>query len=221
MSAAVIRILLVDDHTVLRDGLRALLETQPDLRVIAEAGDGQAALALAQRHRPDVLVLDIAMPGLNGLEVLRELHAADGPEMRVVFLTMHATAEHVYRAIQGGALGYVFKESLGSELVTAVRQAAAGHRYLCSRATAIALDDYARRSRTGDFENPLDRLSPHERQVLQLLAEGLSNSAIADRLSISAKTVETYRLRLMRKLEIKDLVGLVKFALRHGLTELE
>lgn len=212
-----ITVLLADDHAVVRDGLRALLEAQGDIEVVASVGNGRIAVNLVKEQQPRVAVLDIAMPDLNGIEAAHQIHTAT-PETQIIILSIHATAEHIYRAMQAGARGYLLKESAGSEVVAAVRAAAAGRRYLSQAITETMLGDYLQQ-RQG--KSPLESLSDREREVLQLTVEGKSAAEAADILSLSPKTVETYRSRLMQKLEINDLPALVKFAIKHGLTPLQ
>ncbi len=209
-----IRILLADDHAVVRDGLRALLDAEPGLEVVGSVTDGREALLAAKRLQPDVVVMDINMPGLNGIEATRSMVELEPPP-QVLILSMHGSSEHIYRALQAGARGYLLKESAGSEVVGAVRAVAAGRRFLSERIADTALDAYLAEGRTS---SPLDSLSARERQLLQLLAEGRSNAEAARLLSLSVKTVETYRSRLLQKLGLHDLPALVRFALEHGLT---
>jgi DNA-binding NarL/FixJ family response regulator len=205
--------MLADDHAVVRDGLRALLEDGNDLQVVAVAGNGREAVAEALRLRPDIVIMDIAMPELDGVEATRRI-VERCPETRVLILSMYLSAEHIYRALQAGAQGYVLKESAGEEVVDAIRALRAGKRYLSHRITETVIDDYLRE---GTNVSPLDSLSLRERDVLQLVVEGRTNAAIAQALSLSPKTVETYRARIMKKLKVKDTVELVKFSMRHGL----
>jgi DNA-binding NarL/FixJ family response regulator len=212
-----ITVLLADDHGVVRDGLCALLEAQGDIVVCAMAANGREAVRLAQAQQPQVAVLDIAMPELNGIAAARQIRAAT-PAIQVVILSIHATSEHIYQAFQAGALGYVLKESAGKEVVTAVRTVAAGQRYLSEKITASVMRDYLAEHPT---RSPLESLSKREREVLQLTVEGKTAAHVAERLGLSPKTVETYRSRLMQKLGMSDLPALVKFAIQHGLTSLE
>ena len=207
-----VTVLLADDHAVVRDGLRALLEVG-DLQVVATAGNGREAVAEALRLRPDIVIMDIAMPELDGVEATRRI-VEKCPETRVLILSMYLSAEHIYRALQAGAQGYVLKESAGEEVVEAIRTLRAGKRYLSHRITETVIDDYLRE---GANVSPLDSLSLRERDVLQLVVEGRTNAAIAQALSLSPKTVETYRARIMKKLKVRDTVELVKFSMRHGL----
>jgi DNA-binding NarL/FixJ family response regulator len=208
-----VSVMLADDHAVVRDGLRALLEGGNDLQVVGVAGNGREAVAEALRLRPDIVIMDIAMPELDGVEATRRI-VERCPETRVLILSMYLSAEHIYRALQAGAQGYVLKESAGEEVVDAIRALRAGKRYLSHRITETVIDDYLRE---GTNVSPLDSLSLRERDVLQLVVEGRTNAAIAQALSLSPKTVETYRARIMKKLKVKDTVELVKFSMRHGL----
>jgi DNA-binding NarL/FixJ family response regulator len=205
--------MLADDHAVVRDGLRALLEGGNDLQVVGVAGNGREAVSEALRLRPDIVIMDIAMPELDGVEATRRI-VERSPETRVLILSMYLSAEHIYRALQAGAQGYVLKESAGEEVVEAIRALRAGKRYLSHRITETVIDDYLRE---GTNVSPLDSLSLRERDVLQLVVEGRTNAAIAQALSLSPKTVETYRARIMKKLKVRDTVELVKFSMRHGL----
>ena len=208
-----VTILLADDHAVVRDGLRALIEDGSDLKVVGVAGNGREAVAEAQRLHPDIVIMDIAMPELDGVEATRRI-VEKCPDTRVLMLSMYLSAEHIHRALQAGAQGYVLKESAGDEVVEAIRALRAGKRYLSHRITETVIDDYLRE---GASLSPLDSLSLRERDVLQLVVEGKTNVAIAQALSLSPKTVETYRARIMKKLKVHDTVELVKFAMRHGL----
>jgi DNA-binding NarL/FixJ family response regulator len=214
-----ITVFLADDHAVVRDGLRVLLEAQPDIRVVGDAANGRETVRRVVQLRPDVAVIDIAMPELNGVEAAREI-CEICPSTQIVVLSMHSTTEHIFHALQAGARGYLLKESAGIEVVNAVRAVHVGHRYLSQKISDRLVDDYVRQ-RQAAAKSPLARLSPREREVLQLVVEGKSSAEIADDLSLSVKTVETYRVRLMNKLDIGDLPGLVKFAIQHGLTPLE
>lgn len=209
-----ITVLVADDHAVVRDGLRAILESDSGIGVVGFAIDGREAVREAKRLQPDVVLMDIAMPELNGIEAAAEIR--DQCEtVSVIILSMHATTEHVFRAMQAGVQGYLLKDSAGSEVVHAVRRVHAGERYLTRKISDALIDGYVREHQA---KSPLESLSPREREVLQLVAEGMSSSAIAERLKLSPKTVETYRSRLMQKLNLKDLPALVRFAIQHGLT---
>ena len=207
-----IRVLLADDHAMMRDGLKALLSASPDISVVAEVSNGGDAVRRAQELKPDVVVMDIAMPDLNGIEAARMLRDRC-PETRVVILSMHSSSEHVFRAFEAGAAGYLLKESAGTEAEAAVRTVHGGQSYL-SRAIAALAPHTRPPGRAG----PLDSLSARERQVLQLVVEGHSSAEIATRVHLSPKSVETYRSRLMKKLGVSDVPSLVKFAIHHGIT---
>jgi DNA-binding NarL/FixJ family response regulator len=209
----VINVLLVDDHGVLRDGVQRLLESHTDIRVVATADDGHAAVERVAALRPDVVVMDISMPALNGLEATRRIVAA-APATAVVILSMHSTPEITREAFTAGARGYLLKESAGDEVVKAVRAAAAGRRYLGEGVADKLIPGPSSPA-------PLDRLTPREREVLQLIVAGKSNAETAAVLALSPRSVETYRLRLMEKLDIEDLPALVKFAIRNGMATLE
>ena len=210
-----IRVLLADDHRVITDGLRSLIDGRPDMKVVAIASDGLQAVRQSLEVKPDVVVIDQAMPEMNGTEAARLIRERND-SIRVVVLSMHSNAEHVERALQAGANGYVLKSSAGEELLEAIRAVHGGRRYL-SAALAEGLVD---RMLSG-AEDPLAQLSARERQVLKMLADGFSIVGIATRLSLSRKTVETYRERLMEKLAVRDLPALVKFAIKHRIVELE
>jgi DNA-binding NarL/FixJ family response regulator len=215
-----ITVFLADDHAVVRDGLRSLLEAEHDIKVVGDAANGRETVRLVVQLCPDVVVMDIAMPELNGIEAARKIGQVC-PSTQVIILSMHSTTEHVFQALQAGARGYLLKESAGIEVVKAVRAVHADRRYLSQKISDGLVDDYVRQRQATEAKSPLARLSPREREVLQLLVEGKSSAEIADILSLSLKTIETYRSRLMKKLGISDLPGLVKFAIQHGLTPLE
>ncbi len=215
-----ISVLLADDHRVVREGLRALLERNHDISVVAEASDGQEAVKLAAQVKPDVVVMDISMPVLNGIEATQQVIEAS-PSTRVIILSMYSTSEHIFRAFKAGAQGYLLKESAGSDVVAAVRAVKEGRRYLTEKITETVLDDFIHRRSLSESESPVSRLSKRERHILQLVVEGKSSSDIGRQLFLSPKTIDTYRSRIMHKLSINDVPGLVKFALQHGLTALE
>jgi len=208
-----IRVLLADDHVMMRDGLKALLTASLDISVVAEVGNGRDAVRRAEELKPDVAIMDISMPELNGIEATRLLRDKC-PGTRVVILSMHSSSEHVFRALEAGAMGYLLKESAGAEVNAAVRAVHGGRRYL---SRAIAALEPAVRSGAGR-SSPLDSLSGRERQVLQLVVEGHSSAEIARRVHLSPKSVDTYRSRLMKKLGVGDVPALVKFAVQHGIT---
>jgi len=209
-----ITVLLADDHSILRDGLAALLETQEGISVTGQARDGREAVRKAAELKPDVVIMDIVMPELDGIEATHLIQRAS-PLTRVVILSMYSTSEHIFRALQAGAKGYLLKESAGAELVAAVRTVHAGRRFLSQKITESVVDDYVRQHVPTD---PLGTLSSRERQILQLVAAGNSTADIARALSLSPKTVDTYRSRLMQKLDIDNFAALVKFAIACGLT---
>jgi len=210
-----IRILIADDHHLVAEGLRYLIQAQLDMEVIACVGDGREAVNQSLAANPDVILMDNAMPVLNGTEATR-IVCARRPQTHIVILSMYSDPIHVCRALQAGASGYVAKKSLGKELVDAIRAVHDGRRYLSRPLVDSMIDRLISKS-----EDPSERLSARERQVLQLLAEGRSMADIAITLSLSPKTVETYRARMMDKLDIHDLAGLVKFAIQHGIATLE
>jgi len=212
-----IKVLLVDDHSVVRDGLRVLLEAEGDIAVVGGAANGLEAVRKVRELHPDVVVMDLAMPELNGTEATAQIHDIS-PEVEVLVLSMHSTAEHILRAFQAGAQGYVLKESAGPEVVAAVRAVHAGRRYLSQKIAGTVVDDYIRERRAA---TPLDTLSRRERQILQLVAEGKSTAETAKALFLSPKTVDTYRSRMMHKLGIDNFAALVRFAIQHGVSPLE
>lgn len=211
-----ITVFVADDHAVLREGLASLLAAQPDIRVIGSAAEGREAVRQVMQLQPQVVILDIAMPQMNGIEAAREMRER-APQSRVVMLSMYSSAEHVFHALEAGARAYVLKDSAASEIVAAVRAVHAGRRYLSPK-VAETMADMVERSAA---ESPLSRLSARERQVLQLVAEGNSSAQIAALLHLSPKSVDTYRSRVMQKLHLSDVASLVKFAIQHGLTSLE
>ena len=211
-----ITVILADDHPVVRDGLCFLLNAQPDIKVIGTADTGHEAVQLAEKLNPNVAVMDIAMPLLNGIEATQQI-TATCPHTRVMVLSIHFTSVHIQRALQAGAMGYLLKESAGEEVVEAIRTVHEGRRYLSSKIAETVVEDYVRQG-GGDV---LEGLSPRERQVLQLIAEGKTSAEAAQILFLSVKTVETYRSRFMQKLGLKDMTALVKFAIQHGIISLE
>ena len=212
-----ISVFLADDHQVMRDGLRTLIETQPGFRVVGESGEGRETVRAIGRLKPDVVLMDIAMPGLNGIEATRQIRKKY-PSVEVVVLSMYTTTEHIYRALAAGARGYLLKECAGNEVLEALRAAKKGQRFLSGKISERDVEDH-RRSRTGGKSaSPIERLSPREREIVQLVVEGKSSAAIAKIVFLSPKTVETYRSRLMKKLDVNDLPALIKFAVANGLT---
>ena len=211
-----IRILIADDHGVVAEGLKQLVEAEADMQVVALVGDGREAVQQARDSQPDVVLMDLSMPELNGADATRAILQRD-PKSRVIVLSMYAQREYVRRALKAGAAGYVVKRSAAKEVVEAIRAVHAGQRYLSPRVADVVLEDYS----DDKQDDPLARLSAREREVLQLLAEGRTGAEIAQRLSLSQKTVETYRARLVEKLGIRDLAGLVRFAIQRGLVSLD
>jgi DNA-binding NarL/FixJ family response regulator len=212
-----IRVLLADDHAVVRHGLRVLLEAQADIDVVGDVANGRELLRQAQQLKPDVVLLDIAMPEMNGIEATLQMRDSY-PSTQILILSMHATTEHIFRALQAGARGYLLKDSAGAEVVDAVRAVHAGRRYLSQKITATVIDDYIAERHCA---SPLESLSRRERQILQLIVEGKSSAEVGAMLFLSPKTVDTYRSRMMRKLGVSDLANLVKFAIQHGVTQLD
>jgi len=212
-----IKVFLADDHAVVRNGLRSFLDAQGDITVVGDAADGWDTVNQVRKLRPDVVVMDIAMPDLNGIEATHEIRKSC-PSTQIVILSVHRTSEHIFRAIQAGARGYLIKESAGTEVVTAVRAVHAGRRYLSQKIDEILIDDYIHQQGAIEVKSPLESLSPREREILQLVVEGKSSKEIGKVLHLSPKSVETYRSRLMEKLGVHDLPSLVKFAIQHGLT---
>lgn len=212
-----IEILLADDHVIVREGLRMLLESRGDMKVVGAASDGREAVSEARRLRPHVVVMDISMPELNGIEAARAITLVQ-PETRVLILSMEKSPEHVFRALQAGARGYLLKHSAGAELVVAVQAVHGGRRYLGQEINETVVAEYINKGR---LESPLERLSARERSLLQMIAEGCSNAEAARAMSLSVKTVETYRSRLMLKLGLRSVPKLVKFAIEHGLTDVK
>ena len=215
-----IRVLVADDHAIIREGLCIMLDNQLDMEVIGKAANGREAVRLVNERKPDVVVIDISMPELNGIEAIQQMLPRH-PQMKVVVLSIHGTKPYVFRALKAGAKGYLMKETAGPEVVDAVRAVYRGERYL-SQSIADLLADGSLRNLEASLEfSPLETLSPREREILQLVAEGKTSQEIAERLSISPKTVDTYRSRLMRKIGVEDMAGLVKFAIQHGVIALE
>ena len=215
-----ISILIADDHRVVLDGLRLLLETKGDIKVVGEAVTGREAVQKARELKPDIVIMDIAMPELNGIEAAQQISILL-PATRIIILSMHSTTEHVMRALKAGAQGYLLKESTGTELMDAVRAVSAGHRYMSQKISDILIDKCVDHPDARLAEHPLDCLSPREREILPLVAEGKTSLEIAQIIFLSPKTVETYRSRLMQKLGIKNIPDLIKFAIQQGVTPLE
>jgi DNA-binding NarL/FixJ family response regulator len=210
-----IRVLIADDHALIRDGLRSLLAAQANIEVVSAAANGREAVREVQRLLPDVVLMDITMPELNGIEATRQI-AERSPSVKVVILSVHATVEHYYQAARAGARGYLLKESATEEVAAAIRSVHVGKRFVSTR---IA-ESFQTKLDAGST-SPIDSLSRREREILQLVAEGQSSAEIATLISISPKSVDTYRCRLMQKLGLHGLCDMVKFAIRHGMTSVE
>lgn len=213
------RVILADDHTLVRAGIRALLEKFPVVEVVGEAGNGRAVLDLVKAHRPDVVLMDIAMPGLNGLEATARL-AKEFPEVRVIILSMHQNEEYYWRALNAGASGYLLKKAATAELETALHRVVHGEIYLSREISTRLLRKFPQHG-IADRKSPLEQLTSRQREVLQLIAEGQNTKEIGDILKISPKTVEYHRMKLMNCLSVYDIPGLVRFALRVGLISQE
>lgn len=208
-----IRILLADDHVMVRQGFRMILAAQPDMEIVGEAGNGREAVELAERLQPDVVVMDVAMPELNGIEATRRL-AASSPRTRVLALSMYKDSVYVREILRAGARGYLLKDAIDRDLLAAVRSVAGGEGYLSPTVSDAVLSDYRRH-----VSDPLDLLTSREREILQLIAEGKTNKDIASALKLSVYTVDAHRGRIMEKLNLHSVGELVRFALRHGLID--
>lgn len=211
-----IRILLADDHTVVRDGLRALLEKQPDMCVVAEAADGRESIRLAEEQTPDVVIMDIAMPSLNGIEATRRILASN-PETAVVILSMHQDESYVLRSLKAGAKGYLLKDSLRGDIIDAIRSVARGRSFLTRKVSRMLQEDYVRQLENRGLDDSYDLLTDREREILQLAAEGKSNKEIAGVLNISSTTVETHRAHILQKLGLHSVPELILYAVRKGI----
>lgn len=211
-----VRVLLADDHILVRQGMRALLESRGDISVVAEASDGLEAVQQAEKLKPDVTLLDIMMPGLNGLEVTRQIAKIT----RILIVSMHANEAYVLEALWNGAYGYVLKDSTAEELVDAVMTVAVGRKYLSTPLSERAIDVYTKKAESASFD-PYDSLTNREREVLHLLAEGLGNQEISSRLSISPRTVEIHKSNVLHKLNLNSQTEIVRYALKRGILPLE
>ena len=209
------RVLLVEDHVVLRQGLKALFSDEPDIEIVGEAGNGRQALQLVAEIQPDLVLMDISMPQLNGIEATHQIRR-DYPGVKVVVLSMHTNEEYVFQVLRAGASGYVLKQADSSEVLLAIRAALAGGSFLSPPISRAVINDYVRRAEARGRDSRVDQLTSREREVLQLLAEGLPNREIAQQLDISVKTVESYRSSMMNKLGLSNKTELVRFALRQG-----
>ena len=211
-----IRILLADDHQLIRSGIRLMLEREADLSVVGEASDGREAVALAKSLRPDVVVMDIGMSNLNGIEAAHQM-TGDRPEIAIVMLSMHSDESYVLRALKAGARSYLLKDSAEADLIKAVHAVAASKSFFSPAVSKVLLDDYVRKLRRSGAEDAYDLLTPREREVLQLIAEGKSNKDIAKLLNLSVYTVESHRSNLMEKLNVRGLPELILYAVRKGI----
>ena len=207
------RILLADDHAVVRQGFKMLLDAQPDMEIVGEAGNGREALALAESLKPDVVAMDVAMPELNGIEATRRMAEA-APHARVVALSMHKDSVYVREILRAGARAYLLKDAVADDLVSAIRGVSRGEGYISPAVSNAVLDDYRRH-----VTNPIDTLTSREREVLQMLAEGKTNKEIASVLNLSVYTVDAHRGRIMEKLNLHSINDLVRFAVRNGIIE--
>jgi len=214
-----IRLMLADDHPLVRAGIRAELEKLPKVEVIGEAGNGREAFELVKSQRPDVVFIDISMPGLNGLEAVSRI-TQGFPDVRVVVLSMHDNEEYVWRALRSGAAGYLLKRAATTELAAALQHVAKGEIYLCREIAARLLKKFPQQG-LADLKSPAEKLTGRQREILQLIAEGRNTKEIAEILGLSSKTVEYHRIQLMDRLNIHDIPGLVRFALKAGIIPLE
>jgi RNA polymerase sigma factor (sigma-70 family) len=211
-----IRILLADDHTVVRDGLRALVEKQPDMAVIGEAADGRDTLRLAEEQSPDVVIMDIAMPHMNGIEATRRI-VASKPQTAVLILSMHQDESYVLRSLKAGAKGYLLKDSVRSDVIEAIRAVVQGRSFLTRKVSRILQEDYVREMERRGLEDSYDLLTDREREILQLIAEGKTNKEVASMLNISLTTVETHRTHILQKLNLHSIPELILYAVRKGI----
>ena len=215
-----IKVLLAEDHTIVRKGIRALLDAEDDIEVVGEAEDGQEAIAQVAQFSPDLVLMDNTMPVLNGLEATRQIKKRF-PEVKVLTLTMHTTEEYVHQFLQAGASGYLIKKTAPKELITAIHAVHQGDSYLSPSISKVVIDGYIQQSPSINVEDNYEKLTDRERQILQMITEGFSNREIAERLCLSVKTVNNHRLNLMDKLDIHNTAKLVKYAIRKGVINLD
>ncbi len=213
-----VHVLLADDHTILRAGLKMMLNAQPDIEVVGEASDGKQAVTEAVRLRPDVVLMDITMPECNGIEATKQIKRVLG-DVKVLVLTMHENEEYLFQMLRAGASGYMLKEAADTELISAIRVVCSGRFYLSPSAQTMMVSDYLQRVRTGEERDSYSALTEREREILKLVAEGYTNNQIGERLFISPKTVDTHRTHIMDKLNLHSRAELVKYAMRRGLLE--
>lgn len=213
-----IRVLVADDHAIMRDGIRALINEEEDIDVIAEAEDGRMAVELTEKYQPDVVIMDIAMPLLNGLEAARQIKR-DHPDVHILVLTMYDHDEYVHQVLATGASGYVLKRAAAGELVSAIRAVAHGDAVLSPAITRMVIDDYLK-SEKSPIDEDTDRLTPREREILQLIAEGHTSREIARMLNLAVKTVQAHRTSLMQKLDLHDRGELIKYAIQKKIIEI-
>ena len=214
-----ITVFLADDHTLVREGIKRLINSNEDMEVIAEADNGRDAVRIAVKTNPAVALVDITMPGLNGLETTKRLRK-ECPSTQVLILTIHTDEEYVFQALKAGAVGYVVKHAPAEDLYAAIRAAAKGESFLSPSISRVVIEDYRKRIKDGEVDYEWENLTPREREILQLIAEGNTNKNVARLLNISVKTVETHRARIMQKLDIHDVTGLTKYAIRKKLVGL-
>jgi two-component system response regulator NreC len=215
-----IKVLLVDDHTIFREGIRALLSAEPDMEVVGEASDGAQAIELAAKLSPDIIVMDLIMPGMNGMQAAQQLHDRH-PDIKVLILSMYDDEEYIRQILKAGASGYVLKRAASDDLLRAIREVDKGGSALHPAVAAKLIKDYVRRTRSGEHGDTGSALTARESEVLKLIAEGHTNLQIADLLGLGRKTVDTHRTNIMRKLDLHDVTALVKYALKRGLINLE
>ncbi len=213
------RIVIAEDHTILREGLRVLLSSDPEFEVVGEAEDGRDAIRCVENLSPDLVLMDLSMPRMNGLEAIKEIKKRS-PETKIITLTVHKTEEYILATLQAGADGYVLKDATHSELVIAIKNVLIGKRYLDSGISEKVIEGYLEGKRTLKTKSPWDTLTPREREILKLIAEGYKNKEIADYLFISLKTVEKHRSNLMKKLDLHSVAALTAFAIEKGLVNL-
>lgn len=211
-----IRVLLAEDHSIVRDGIRLLLQSEPDFQIVAEAANGREAVARAREYQPDLVILDVSMPDLSGIEAAR-LIKAELPQTQILMLTMHESDEYFFRALEAGASGYVVKKATTQDLIAAARTVARGEAFLYPSVAKKLISDYVSRVQTGALPSGYTRLSEREREILTLIAQGRSNQQIAEQLHITPSTVQTHRAHILEKLGLQTTADIVKYAVQHGL----